>query len=55
MHLSTTDSRKDLLYSHWQFLESIYGMADSTKDALEAKFGVSDASSGLYVMEQFYD
>ena len=24
-------------------------------DALEAKFGVSDAGSELYVMEQFYD
>ncbi len=50
-----TESRKDLLYSHWQFLESIYGTADSRKDALEAKFGVSDAGSELYVMEQFYD
>jgi hypothetical protein len=26
-----------------------------TWDALEAKFGVSDAGSELYVMEQFYD
>jgi hypothetical protein len=25
------------------------------RDALEAKFGVSNAGSELYVMEQFYD
>ena len=25
------------------------------RDALEAKFGASDAGSELYVMEQFYD
>jgi len=24
-------------------------------DALEAKYGVYDAGSGLYIMEQFYD
>ena len=35
-----------------------YASVDNGKDmwdALEAKFGVSDAGTELYIMEQFYD